>query len=493
MSSVDDLDTTKCKPVSEMEMDKCIEKWSDGGPSTSPINMYSKHYTFSQLITPNSKILYKVKNDITSYYEEGKWDDYKKVTNPYEYIFLSWNRRSSKSVSNKQPLSRSYYKMIELWKIMNLSEELKPLIERDGGLITSHAAEGPGGFIEACVNNCTNNHWTFKKSTAITLRSDAKNVPGWRKTQSFLFAHPEITIHDGADGTGNILIPENQNAFVNYVKFHNPLGVHLFTADGGFDFSDNYNAQEEKILPLLIAETLIGLKTLSRGGSLVIKCFDTTHIQTLNLIWLIGRAFNKWSITKPCTSRTGNSERYIIGSGFLTDCDDIINILELYQSYGNFDLPIIDIPKCPTWKSMINDIASVQEQIEANEITIINLTIDLIRYNKIDVIKNLVTNNIKRSIKWCIDHNEPISLLWSSNVDDNITKEIAELIHILQHTDSHFDYYKKFSKPVSYYDFSDFRTGELKSVHTSLYNPFSRNSKFILYPHSRKFGMPVKY
>ena len=166
-----------------------LELWGAGGPLATPLALFSGGLALfhrSTICTPESRALQHCKAGITGFYEEGKWDDYKKITNPFEYVFLSWNRRSSYSVATRQPLSRSYFKMIELWKRIGLREHLKPLVGATGGLVTAHSAEGPGGFIEACIYSAMRNDWAFQAATAITLRSEAKNVPGWRKAAKFL-------------------------------------------------------------------------------------------------------------------------------------------------------------------------------------------------------------------------------------------------------------------------------------------------------------------
>ena len=134
-----------------------------GGPSTEALRRPDTPTDGLKrvLLTPESRVLQQYKNQIDSAYVEGKWDDYKKITNPYEYIFLSWNRRSSRSVSTRQPLSRSYFKLIELWTSMGFTAALQDLVIRDGGLHTSHAAEGPGGFIEACTTMASRADWRF--------------------------------------------------------------------------------------------------------------------------------------------------------------------------------------------------------------------------------------------------------------------------------------------------------------------------------------------
>ena len=429
-----------------------------GGPSITSLLPYTgTPPTHAPVIcTPEWHMLQQAKNEINCCYQEGKWDDYKKVTNQYEYVFLSWNRRSSRSVATRQPLSRSYFKLIELWKCLDLTRRLEPLASTTG-LVTAHSAEGPGGFIEACTVMAEKNHWRMNSSTAITLRSDAKKVPGWRKAAHFLAAYPQIEIHDGADGTGNILIRANQDAYVEAVRTKHPDGVHLYTADGGFDFSNDYNAQEDAIFPLLIAEALLGLRTLARGGCLILKCFDTTEQPTLDLLWVLTRAFCEWRIIKPRTSRTGNSERYIVGLGFLgtDEASDAIAILSAWTTPG---CPLLAKPECATRKSMMTAVASLQEQIEHNESSVIRDTLALIENTNPVSIRGLVLANVQRSIAWCREHGEDVAICWQDDLERNLDKETTDLIQILQsefYKSSYTTWGNRLSAPL---DFSTFRS-----------------------------------
>jgi 23S rRNA U2552 (ribose-2'-O)-methylase RlmE/FtsJ len=460
-----------------------LELWETGGPSTTPITYDTGTGKFRTFYSPSSSALQQSKNEINLFYQEGKWDDYKKITNPYEYIFLSWNRRSSRSVATRQPLSRSYFKMIELWMRMNLTEYLSNLVKRSGGFVSAHAAEGPGGFIEACTIMCEKNAWVFKSANAITLRSEAKNVPGWRKAARFLTTYPQISIHDGADGTGNILRKENQEAFVQSVRTAHPEGVHVFTADGGFDFSNDYNAQEDSIFPLLLAETLLGLRVLAKGGCLVLKCFDTVEQPTIDLIWLISRSFCEWGIVKPRTSRAGNAERYIIGKGFLGNIDDIIHVLETVQTKQSFTLPLIQHPCCDAWKKTLTGLSELQEKIEHMELQVIRETLDLIKNTDQLVIRRLVRENVVRSIAWCEEHGEETATSWTNELEKNIHKETTDLLHILSpgstRTYSYSSWHSR-STLTSHLTFEGFRSpaGITDSVPTN--NPFMRTKPVAL-------------
>jgi 23S rRNA U2552 (ribose-2'-O)-methylase RlmE/FtsJ len=324
-------------------------------------------------------------------------------------------------------------------------------VERDGGLVTAHAAEGPGGFIEACAVMASKRGWTLKGSTAITLRSDAKKIPGWRKAQQFLAAYPAVVIHDGADGTGDILKKENREAYVSTVRKAHPRGVHFYTADGGFDFSGDYNAQEDAIFPLLLSEVVLGLRTLTRGGTLVIKCFDTTEQQTVDLVWLVTRAFCEWRVVKPCTSRTGNSERYIVGLGFLGPCEDLVALLERAsalaegksskgsKSFVGKDrggsgkaFLSLETPSCPSYRETVSALFALQERIEMAEWTVIRETLDLMKATESSTLQTLVRSNLARSIAWCKRHDEEVALCWETDMERNLERETADLMLILQ-------------------------------------------------------------
>jgi 23S rRNA U2552 (ribose-2'-O)-methylase RlmE/FtsJ len=450
-----------------------LEVYGDGGPLVEPPSPFIGPPVPRVILnSPESRSLQQAKNEIDLFYKEGKWDDYKKITNPYEYIFLSWNRRSSRSVAVRQPLSRSYFKMIELWKRLGLSDELEDLVTRDGGLVTAHAAEGPGGFIEACSIMCETQTWDFKSAHAITLRSDAKNIPGWRKAAAFLAEHPQISIQAGADETGNILVKANQDSFVAALRTAHPQGAHLFTADGGFDFSNDYNAQEDSVFPLLLAESLIGLRTLAKGGALVIKCFDTLEQPTIDLIWLIGRAFRSWGLVKPRTSRAGNAERYIVGRGFLGDCDDIITALTNYQTAGNYTIPIMRTPTCPTWRPTLAKISEFQMAIEHVEFNVIQETLNLIKHTDTAAIKLLVRSNVQRSIAWCLEHGEAVAPAWQTDLDRCVARESQDLLHILNSTNSVSYGGWNRSTTATSLSFSGFRDGTLSAAPAS--NPFMR-------------------
>jgi 23S rRNA U2552 (ribose-2'-O)-methylase RlmE/FtsJ len=398
----------------------------NGGPNITKIEFdinTSSQYFECMIFSPILSETQDVKNQIDSIYSQGIWDDYKKITNPYEYIFLSLSRRMSRSVAVRTPLSRSYFKMLELWDGAELSKEIDALVKKDGGLISAHAAEGPGGFIESLHNSYKGN---VKYSQGMTLRSTTRNIPGWRKTSYFLNKHPTINITYGKDGTGDLLNIENIDYFVD---IYGDQKAHIYTADGGFDFSSDFNAQEETILPLLTAEFYLGLKCIQRGGVIVVKIFDTTLRPTLELIWLVTRSFREWSIVKPRTSRGGNAERYFIGKGFigLEEATDKF-FRKIITHKGPSIKSFLKTKLDPQWTQIL---LAIQEAVAKQEITIIQQTLNLVQRPNIKEINAYIEQNVERSIQWCKDHNEAINQNWydaewrKKTVQDEI-KELTE-------------------------------------------------------------------
>ena len=257
-----------------------------------------------------SKELFEKKNEITQYEEEHKWELAKKLANPYEMVYTQEEKFPYQNVSLLKPLSRSYFKLIEILQIVSFIKDLPKEVQF---LRSAHIAEGPGGFMQAFIDVVESSRRRIKKIDAITLRSDKQCIPGWKKASYFLKKYSNIiNISYGKDGTGDIYKLINQDNFIEEVGSK----VNLFTADGGFDFSIDYSQQEKQIFKLLASSFLIGFQILAINGLCVIKLFDTYSESTRSLISLCGSCFKEYSLYKPATSRPCNSERYFIGKKF---------------------------------------------------------------------------------------------------------------------------------------------------------------------------------
>jgi hypothetical protein len=342
-------------------------------------------------VTPQHDALIALKNEIDTVAPVSTWDDAKKITNPYEYIFLSLQKRMHRSVAAVQPLSRSYFKMIELWDALGLTT-----------FCTSHTAEGPGGFLEAIQHRAPGT-----LSIAMTLRSTERSVPGWRKSQQFLIRHPTVAVTYGADATGNLYHLPNQGAFALSAHDHfGSLGADLYTADGGFDFSTDYNGQENTVQRLLAAEALAGLQTLRPGGTMILKVFDTNQIATSELLWTLATCFDRTGFMKPHTSRPANSERYWIGQGLRSDAIRgwilaLLHILTSTDAPSGWEQLYAIPPWTPDW---LAGVRHFQEAVEAQQFANIQLTLNVIRSPTRAQILSLLQQNIALSRAWCLRH-----------------------------------------------------------------------------------------
>ena len=337
--------------------------------------------------------LYDIKEKINKY--EREWDVYKKYTNPYEYIHTHIPYKK-KCISKYKPLSRSYFKMVELVNLFGLSINQSPIS-------TFHLAEGPGGFIEAIseVRNCKQD-----KYIGMTILDDVDiNVPAWKKSEKFLKENPNIFIETGQDGTGDILNIDN---FEYCVKKYGS-SMHIITGDGGFDFSTNFNQQEHNVTKLLFAQVCFALCMQKRDGAFILKLFDCFTPSTIDILYILSSFYKKVYITKPQTSRYANSEKYIVCKGFLFD-SSICFYQKLYDSFSkmihtdNYINRFLTIPVSHFFTNKLEEYNSVfgQQQIEN-----IYYTLGLIenKSKSSDKIENIIKLNIQKCVQWCIKHN----------------------------------------------------------------------------------------
>ena len=341
-----------------------------------------------------SLYLSKIKKKINKHNES--WDNVKKYTNPYEYIHTVIPYKK-KCIAKYKPLSRSYFKMIEIIHTFQLSQSSK-------SITTFHLAEGPGGFIEAISMVRKNKNDRYIGMTLQDNVSDP-NIPGWKKAELFLKQNPNVYIEPGVDNTGNILsLPNLLGCKESYGS-----SIELITADGGFDFSTDFNNQEVSIANLLFAQTCFALTMQKQGGTFILKIFDCFMQHTIDILCILSSFYNKVFITKPHTSRYANSEKYIICKEFLLpSCDRFFPFIknafskmvldtktsttQYVHRFLNFSIPLCFISKIEEYNAILG-----QQQLENIHSTL--LLIDNI-HNQ-DKIDSLINTNIQKCILLC--------------------------------------------------------------------------------------------
>ena len=332
--------------------------------------------------------IYKTK--IALYEKYHVWELAKKMANPYECIYTQDETHFHPSLCLFRPLSRSFYKMIEILSVLQFFERLPKTTNK---IRSAHVAEGPGGFIEALLERADKLKKTVSNVTAMTLKPTDSHTPGWRRASGFLQKHKEIILHYGIDGTGDMYQKGNQESFVEAAK----PGVHLFTADGGFDFSLDYFLQEKRVFHLLICSALIGLQVLAQDGSFILKFFDISAKPTQILIAHITSCFKEWTVYKPVTSRPCNSERYLLCRGYRGVKKEVIEILTEMETQSLRDLYPVNMEVLTEggaafFKKNIEDTVVLQKNA-------LGLAESFI--NDPSLWKEAFQSHFQRSIQWC--------------------------------------------------------------------------------------------
>jgi 23S rRNA U2552 (ribose-2'-O)-methylase RlmE/FtsJ len=344
-----------------------------------------------------SRYLYEIKDKIDKI--EKDWNIFKKYTNPYEYINTIVPYKK-KSVSKQKHLSRSYYKMLEILYIFDIRFDSAPIR-------CFHLAEGPGGFIEATIQHrkCADDMYI-----GMTLVDDVNdpNIPAWKQSDHFLKNNPNVFIETGIDKTGNILSLDN----FAYCSEKYGSSMNFITADGGFDFSVDFNNQEINMGNLLFAQICFALTMQKQGGTFILKIFDCFMHHTIDLLYILSSFYEKVYIFKPNTSRLANSEKYIVCKNFLFSTyttffpflhrafekmtTNISNKTIYLSRFLNVSVSYIFIIKLEEYNAILG-----QNQIEN-----IHFTISLIdNKHKQEKIDNLIKTNVQKCMHWCLKYN----------------------------------------------------------------------------------------
>ena len=355
------------------------------------------------------KYLNKIKGLIDKHISQ--WDNTKKYTNPYEFIHTNLPN-SKNSICKINPISRAFFKLIEIYNTHNL------LPHNDTDIKTFHLAEGPGGFIEATTYLRNNTNDLYYGMTLLEEKNI--NIPGWNKVDFLLKNYPNIKLLDGVNGKGDLYNENNLKYMIN--NFSNSMDI--ITGDGGFDFSADFNKQESTAFRLIFTQVIYALIMQKKNGHFVLKIFDIFEDCTIDILYLLNTFYEKVIVMKPYTSRYANSEKYIICKYFKYDnISDLhtkfIGILKFFNGldFNKYTVhSILDVPIQNYYISSINEMNAIlgHQQME----NILN-TIKIITHKdkKQEKIYNLKCQNIQKCINWCIKNNMPYI---KSNISSNI-------------------------------------------------------------------------
>jgi 23S rRNA U2552 (ribose-2'-O)-methylase RlmE/FtsJ len=316
--------------------------------------------------------LNSTKSKIDRYYKE--WESVKKIIHDYEYVYYSSYRK--KNISSVAPVSRSYFKFREIFYDFNMKIENINTV--------CNLAEAPGGFIESLLHLSRGKNITIY---ANSLLSNDKSIPVWNNK----IKRYKINNLYGIKKNGDICDFANIISMIKKIGFNT---CELVTGDGGFDYSSDYSNQEKNSLRLIRCEIFLALNIQKVGGNFICKIFDTFHIETNKLLYLLNLSYEKVYLYKPRTSRNSNSEKYIVSLNYKGYDKDIVNMMCHGIINDNLNIKIDKI----FYSKLLRFICEYSIQ----QIKSINKGIHHIENNETDKLPN--KKHIELAKSWCKDY-----------------------------------------------------------------------------------------
>ena len=362
---------------------------------------YIRYVSSNHLFKNQFDLISKYKKFIDSVDESKKWDHAKKLSNHFELINISHHNKSS--IAFYIPLSRSYFKF---WEMIC---DFKLIDNNVKKYNYAALAEGPGGFIECFINYRKKDFMgRHDNINAITLYSDKnQDIPDIDKSK-----FNNIKLSYGKDGTGNLYNLDNILEFQRHCG--GKESIDIVTADGGFDFSINFNEQEQLSYRLLFCELVTALSINNRGGTFILKIFDTFTLLTNKLIFLLTKYYKKIYITKPHTSRPANSEKYLICKDFVGIPDNHLSkLFNVVKNWGlNNKHDIYDIFTFSIPNDFVMIMYEFNNYIIKNQLLNILKTFMYIDQEKLTSkeINSRKQNQTLYAIEWCKKYNQPINI-----------------------------------------------------------------------------------
>ena len=355
------------------------------------------------------------KEKIDSLENSENWDKLKKIGNPYELIYTTYNKkRKNDSISSYSPISRSYFKMWEMFYNFDFFKHFTP----NERYIFAHLAEGPGGFMEASYNyrykilSCKNPLAKPKLNDifyGITLKPTNDYIPDWNKLKKNFANKENIKIE-----YGNLYI---LNDVKNYIQKFSKDKAYLVTADGGFDYSSNFNGQEINSCQIIYSECIIALNVLRWNGCFVCKIFDIFTITMIQILYILSGSFENVYIYKPETSRPANSEKYIVCMYYKDNLTQemkksLLKNIELWNNITHILSPdesiIFDNIKINN--EFIQKLNSYNQKYIDLQMFFLKNTIILAQKKlEKDEYYEIIQNQVNKAIAWCDKYDIPIN------------------------------------------------------------------------------------
>ncbi len=291
----------------------------------------------------DSQLLAEV-NAIKEQYDHPDFLRARNAANPLEGIRSTFLDRAALKLANIDAL-------FQLTGVSSYQEQQIPA----AGKSFLDLAGGPGAFTQYLPSR-----WTEGKGHGMSLKSGTED---WAQS---IMEHPRMTVLRGPDGTGNLY-----SNWEYLISFMNGKQVDLVTADGGIDVESQPQNQEPLSARLLLTQAIIGMFSLKRGGSLVLKIFGGLTSHSADTLFLLSNGFHRINLFKPCSSRPANQERYIICSERRDNIDHLLPLCkEVLRSYDKEDInTFLEVPTdFEDWLTERNNISLRQQKAAGEDI-----------------------------------------------------------------------------------------------------------------------------
>jgi 23S rRNA U2552 (ribose-2'-O)-methylase RlmE/FtsJ len=203
-------------------------------------------------------------------------------------------------------INRAFHKLLEILMSCALPVPTRSV----------HLCEAPGGFVQATHHFVGDAEWTWSALTLPDgLRIDTTSLP----------------IHCGAFVEGDVFREDEVVEVLGTAD--------LVTGDGAVEM--DHDRLEEIHLPLLQAQTRVALRLLRPEGTLVLKFFEGLHSGTWEWLANLTHCFRQVSVIKPTSSRPTNSERYVVGRGYLPG-SVLVPTLRLSEEWEQYVLKVME-------------------------------------------------------------------------------------------------------------------------------------------------------
>ena len=260
------------------------------------LNNLKKIINESDKISSSIENIKLIDQQIQSLSNKNLWSSVHRYINEYEIFHTH-------IIENPNKYTRAYYKMREL-----LIDD--DIIKKPQFRLIS-LAEAPGFFVN-CIKDLVNkSDWTDYKIYTWLLDSDTTEQKNfWKSFENHIWGANSTGPIDKSNITGDLTNTEQIKKIISDVGDNK---ADLITADGGQEkkFDIDYILEEYNHFSLFLGEIIIALFTQKTGGTFILKMYDISYVNSINLLHILNYFYTSVKIIKPYTSRPCNSEKYI--------------------------------------------------------------------------------------------------------------------------------------------------------------------------------------